>query len=155
MFWNPARVDHDICKDVPYPPEEVYEAITSTQKFESWWPDWVSFKVKQVKPDLIGTKIDIITILGTVNSELVDYQENKSTTWTYENGPMVGNVRWTLGQSLNKKKHTHICYKSRLQSSGVGADIAVRTLGDDWMKSCGVGMIDGLEVHLDNINKED
>lgn len=77
-------------------PSEVFRYLTDLESFNRWWPKEVRFRVLQLVPALIGSKVEVHLGKRSFSAEIMSFEENKSVEWAYRSGLYKGRGHWAL-----------------------------------------------------------
>jgi uncharacterized protein YndB with AHSA1/START domain len=95
-------------REVPFPPEKVWRALTQPHLIEEWL-------MKNDFPPVVGHRFDFRADWGTVGCQVVAVEPNKTLSYTWAAYGLDSIVTWTLTPSSTG---THL----RMEQSGFRPD---------------------------------
>ncbi|MEK7468153.1 MAG: SRPBCC family protein [Planctomycetota bacterium] len=105
------RFQTDDARLLEFPPARVFRCLADFEDYNRWWPRDVRFRVVQLIPALIGTKLEVLVAKRSFYAEVVKFEEQKSLHWVYRSGFYKGQGTWTLEEIDG---HTRLRYVSDL-----------------------------------------
>lgn len=83
--------------DLPFPPSEVWRAITDLEASPNWWRPQVKVVIREALPELVGSTMEVRPFGGMAFVCRVSAVEPmKTMTIQYVDGVYRGNGIWTL-----------------------------------------------------------
>jgi len=95
-------------RDIPFPPEKIWRALTQPQLIEEWL-------MKNDFMPIVGHRFDLRADWGTVDCRVVSIEPNRTLSYTWDAMGLESVVTWTLTRTSGG---THL----RMEQSGFRAD---------------------------------
>ncbi|WP_306259841.1 SRPBCC domain-containing protein [Pararhizobium sp. IMCC21322] len=76
-------------RDLPYPPEKIWRALTQPHLIEEW------LMKNEFKP-IVGHRFELSAQWGKVECEILAVEPNKKLAYTWGNHDLKSTVTWTL-----------------------------------------------------------
>ena len=97
-----------IDREIPYPPEKIWRALTQPNLIEEW------LMKNDFKP-VVGHHFDFHADWGSVDCEVLEVEPNKTLSYSWDSYGVETEVTWTLTATA---KGTHL----RMEQTGFRAD---------------------------------
>jgi len=101
---------HD-ARALPFPPAPIFAVLADIENWNSWWPSEVRFRIVQLAPNLVGSKLEVKVLDRKFYAEVARVEPGKSIAWALRAAPYSGTGTWTLEQDEDR---TLVTYASDL-----------------------------------------
>ena len=93
------------------PPAPVFRVLADFEGYNRWWPKEVRFRVVQLIPALISSKLEVLVAKRSFFAEVTKFEEGKNLHWAFRSGLYKGQGTWTLEE---EEGNTRLRYVSDL-----------------------------------------
>lgn len=133
------------CRDLPFPPEVVFEALLDWKHYPDWWPPEVRFELLEQTPERIGSRARVQPLGASFTCEIQSIEPNRQIVVGYD-GVHVGQGIWNLEPTPTG---TRACYAVDLEPQGLMPRFLSDFLDLAALHSAGMRRVfDGLERYL-------
>lgn len=99
-------------KELPYPPQQIWQVITDFSSYPKWWPSSIKIKVRRASINLIGSRIEVRPYGGQgFECEVVGITQHRELRMKYS-GIYTGTGIWKISD-INE--HCRVTYEIMLE----------------------------------------
>lgn len=77
-------------------PAAIFRFLADFESYNRWFPKDVRFRVVQLIPALIGSKLEVLVAKRSFYAEVVTFEQPKSIEWVFRSGLYKGQGKWVL-----------------------------------------------------------
>ncbi|MCE9583467.1 MAG: SRPBCC family protein [Planctomycetes bacterium] len=92
-------------------PAAVFRVLADFESYNRWFPREVRFRILQLIPGLVASKLEVLIAKHRFTAEVVRYEAGKSMEWAFRSELYAGQGRWSLEEI---EADTRLSYKSDL-----------------------------------------
>lgn len=85
-------------------PAAVFRLLADLESYNRWFPKEVRFRVVQLLPALVGSKLEVLVAKRSFYAEVLSFEQPKSIDWAFRSGLYKGQGKWVLEEAESDTK---------------------------------------------------